>query len=49
MQALGTNELQAVSGGVMAWNDPSGMPDRTLSCGTMWLKSQMDRLFPTPR
>ena len=50
MQTLQPSEMQAVSGGVMPYTDLSGMPDRSVMCGTMWLQQKMlERFFPTGR
>jgi hypothetical protein len=50
MQALEPSEMQAVCGGVLISADVSGMPDRTVMCGTMWLLNRfLERFCPPPR
>jgi hypothetical protein len=50
MQALQPSEMQAVCGGVGVLTDISGMPDRTVTCGTMWLLDRLlERFHPSPR
>jgi len=50
MQALEPSEMQAVCGGLGVVPDISGMPDRTVMCGTMWLLDRLlERLGGSPR
>jgi len=50
MQTLQPSEMQAVGGGVGVFTDVSGMPDRTVTCGTMWLLDRfLERFYPSPR
>ena len=50
MQSLQPSEMQAVCGGVGVFTDVSGMPDRTVTCGTMWLLDRLlERFYPSPR
>jgi hypothetical protein len=50
MQTVQTSEMEAICGGVMAMHDVSGMPDRSVMCGTMWLKQKLlERFIPAPR
>jgi hypothetical protein len=41
-RVLETAEVETVSGGYLPTVDVSGMPDRSVVCGTMWY---MDRLI----
>jgi hypothetical protein len=38
-------ELVAVSGGAVPIVDTTGMPDRSVMCGTMWYQQQLLRLL----
>jgi len=50
MQALQPSEMHTVCGGVGVFTDVSGMPDRTVICGTMWLLDRfLERFYPSPR
>ena len=50
LQALQPSEMQAISGGVGVFVDVSGMPDRSVVCGTAWLLNRLlDRFNPYPR
>jgi hypothetical protein len=50
VQALQPAEMQEVVGGVGVFIDVSGMPDRSVTCGTMWLRDRLlDRFSPYPR
>ena len=42
LRSLSNTEINAVAGGLMYGPDVSGMPDRSIMCGTMWL---WDRLI----
>ncbi len=44
MQTLASTELTSVSGGLTIV-DVSGMPDRTVMCGTMWYLDQLLKKF----
>ena len=50
VQALQPAEMRAVVGGVGVFIDVSGMPDRSVTCGTMWLRDRLlDIFYPYPR
>jgi hypothetical protein len=41
MQALEPAEMQSVCGGAVFYPDITGMPDRTIICGTIWILDQI--------
>jgi hypothetical protein len=48
VQAASEFEMQAISGGVI-YTDMSGMPDRSVACGTMWYQQLLAKTFGLPR
>jgi hypothetical protein len=45
MQAVSEAEMQVLSGGSVLYTDLSGMPDRTVTCGTMWYQQLLQKIF----
>jgi hypothetical protein len=49
VQNLRETEMLAISGGAGIFVDTTGMPDRSVACGTMWYQDLLKRILGLPR
>ena len=49
IRALDAAEIDSVAGGLYSPVDVSGMPDRSVMCGTMWYMDRLIRILSGQR
>lgn len=49
IRVLENTEVDSVAGGYLPSVDVTGMPDRSVMCGTMWLLLQRGKIFTGPQ